>query len=55
MEGGNAAHVDDSPGAEGAFKQGEFVGVSRHNGNPLTWCGLVGARKITNSYLMRNL
>ena len=47
MEGSNAAHVDDSPGAEGAFKQGEFVGVSRHNGNPMRWCGLVGARKIT--------
>ena len=43
MEGGNAAHVDDSPGAEGAFKQGEFVVVSRHNGNPIRWCGLVGA------------
>ena len=45
MEGGHAAHVDDSTGAEGAF-QGEFVVVSRHNGTPTRWCGLVGQERL---------
>ena len=53
MEGGHAAHVDDSTGAEGAFKQGEFVVVSRHNGTPhMVWFSR--GRKIT-IHLIKNL
>lgn len=56
MEGGNAAHVDDSTGAEGAFKRGKFVGVSRHNVTPIAYNMVWFSRgkKDYNSYLKKN-